>query len=388
MQQSTVRRFFAMGVALILISAFFALHPQGGQFLGARNLSNLSIELSITAVLALGMLLVLLPGLIDLSVGSGVGLLGGVAAVLIMQPANLIPGAGAGWSAPAALAVTLAVAVLVWTGMGALIMRFRIPAFIITLGGLLVFKGLHWAVIRNATVPVVPGGQENAFSLLTTYYLPPSAGFAACGIVALALAWSRWRQRAQRRQHGLPVPSATQDFLQVFVSVQVLVLCVLVMNQHKGLPFPLLVLGLTALLVQVLTRHTPFGRHLYAIGGNEEAARLSGINVNGRAILAFAVLGGIVALTGFMQTAYGGYSTTTVGNLMELDAIAACVIGGTSLKGGRGSVLGVLFGALIMAVLLNGMTLLAVSPEMKLIARGIVLVLAVWMDVVFAPRSA
>jgi D-xylose transport system permease protein len=142
------------------------------------------------------------------------------------------------------------------------------------------------------------------------------------------------------------------------------------------------------LFVQVATQHTPFGRHLYAIGGNEEAARLSGIPVERTAVAAFVLLGGITALTGFLQTAYGGYSTSTVGKLMELDAIAACVIGGTSLKGGRGTVMGVLFGALIMAVLLNGMTLLAVRPETKLIARGVVLGLAVWMDVYLGRRAA
>ncbi|MDD5656421.1 MAG: ABC transporter permease, partial [Elusimicrobia bacterium] len=146
-------------------------------------------------------------------------------------------------------------------------------------------------------------------------------------------------------------------------------------------PLTVVVLGLAALGVTVLTEHTPFGRYLYAIGGNEEAAVISGVPVSRVIIGAFGLLGAIVAVTGFMQTAYSGASTTTVGELMELDAIAACVIGGASLKGGRGSTLGVLFGSLIMAVLLNGMTLLAVSPEYKFIARGVVLALAVWMDV-------
>ena len=125
---------------------------------------------------------------------------------------------------------------------------------------------------------------------------------------------------------------------------------------------------------------TVFGRNVYAIGGNEEAAVVSGVPVRNTIIGAYALMGGIVALTGFMQTAYSGASTSTVGSLMELDAVAACVIGGTSLRGGRGTVLGVLFGALIMASLLNGMTLMAVSPEAKYIARGSVLALAVWLD--------
>ncbi len=155
----------------------------------------------------------------------------------------------------------------------------------------------------------------------------------------------------------------------------------MVMNLHRGLPLPLLILGAVAVLVLVITRYTPMGRYLYAIGGNEEAAVLSGVPIAMVITGAYLLLGLIVALTGLMQTAYGGYSTATIGKLMELDAIAACVIGGTSLKGGRGTVIGVLIGSLIMAVLLNGMTLLAVSPEIKFIARGAVLVLAVWMDV-------
>jgi D-xylose transport system permease protein len=158
-------------------------------------------------------------------------------------------------------------------------------------------------------------------------------------------------------------------------------LFVILCNQYRGIPLPALILALTALVVWVVTQHTRFGRYLYAIGGNEEAARISGVAVDKVVIGAFAAMGGIVALTGFMQTAYTGASTTTVGSLMELDAIAACVIGGTSLRGGRGTVTGVLFGALIMASLLNGMTLMAVSPEIKLIARGLVLAVAVWMDV-------
>jgi D-xylose transport system permease protein len=130
-----------------------------------------------------------------------------------------------------------------------------------------------------------------------------------------------------------------------------------------------------------MTQHTRLGRHLYAIGGNMEAAAISGVPVTRTVIVAFACAGLIVALTGFMQTAYQAHSTTTVGSLMELDAVAACVIGGASLRGGKGTVVGVLFGALIMASLLNGMILLAVEAEKQFIARGIVLALAVWMDV-------
>ncbi len=366
-------RDFSLAITLVALCAVFAsLSPQ---FLGARNLSLLLTELSITATLALGMMLIILTGNIDLSVGSGVGLLGGIASVLVFH---------FGWPAPAALGVGLLAGLLIWLLMGTIIVRERVPSFIITLGGLLVFKGLFWLVIQNATVPVVPGGQTNLYSLLTTYYLPPAASFALAGVVVLLMVIAAVRGRRARRSYGFAVEDAPTLFLRLFVTAQFIFLIVLVTAQFRGIPLPALILGVVAFAVHVLTTHTPFGRYLYAIGGNEEAAVVSGIPVKAVLIGSFGIMGVIVAITGFMQTAYSGASTSTVGDLMELDAIAACVIGGVALKGGRGTVLGVLFGALLMAVLLNGMTLLAVSPEFKFIARGLVLSLAVWMDVKLA----
>ena len=362
-------RELSMGVALLGIWAFFAWREP--VFLSERNLSLLSIELAIGAILALGMFLVLLPGQIDLSAGSGVGLAGAVAAVLVHFH---------GVPAPLALLLATAGAVLVWSGMGVLVAVERVPAFIITLGGLLAFRGLHWLVIDNQTVPIVEGGGSNLYSLLTTGYLPAAAGWALAAVVAAALVVSSLRRRERRLRHGFPADDGELAFLKLFVAVQGLALVTLVANGFRGIPVALVILGAVAVLVHQLTAHTPFGRYLYATGGNEEAAAVSGVPVRGTVIGAYALMGAIVALTGFMQTAYSGASTTTVGSLMELDAVAACVIGGTSLRGGRGTVLGVLFGALIMASLINGMTLMAVSPEAKYIARGLVLGLAVWLD--------
>ena len=363
-------RDFSIAAVLVAVCALFAiLSPQ---FLGARNLSLLMIELAITATLALGMLLIILPGHIDLSAGSGVGLLGGIASVLVFRY---------DWPAPAALGVGTLAGLLIWRGMGWLIISQRVPSFIITLAGLLVFKGLFWLVISNATVPIVSAGQTSLYSLLTTYYLPPLLGLGLAAALSALLGFLKLRERAQRTACGFINDPAAVAFIKWFIAAQLLFLFVVVTNQFRGVPLAAVILGTVATVVHIITKHTPFGRHLYAIGGNEEAAVVSGIPVKATVIGAFTLMGGIVALTGFMQTAYSGASTTTVGELMELDAIAACVIGGVSLKGGRGSVLGVLFGALLMAVLLNGMTLLAVSPEFKYIVRGLVLSLAVWMDV-------
>jgi D-xylose transport system permease protein len=366
-------RDFSMAIALVLVCAFFAIAAP--QFLSARNLSHLLTELSITGTLAMGMLLIILTGNIDLSVGSGVGLLGGLASVLVVEQS--LP-------APLALLIALIVGLVLWFGMGTLIVKERIPAFIITLGGLLVFKGLFWKVIHNATIPVTHGGVTNLYSLLTTYYVPPVTGLILAallvGLVGLVVA-ATLRSRTQSKASGFAVEEGETSFLKLFLAAQAVFLFVIITNQFRGIPLPALILAAIATAVHVLTRHTSFGRYLYAVGGNEEAAVVSGVPVQKVVIAAFTLMGGIVAVTGFMQTAYSGSSTTTIGELMELDAIAACVIGGVSLKGGRGTVLGVLFGTLIMACLLNGMTLMTVPPEYKLIARGLVLALAVWMDV-------
>jgi D-xylose transport system permease protein len=369
MDKRIALRDFSLLIALVLIALYF--YTRDPRFLSSRNLTQLGIELSATAVLSLGMLLIILPGHIDLSVGSGVGLIGGVAAVLISNK---------DWAAPPALLVTTVLSLVIYTGMGWIIMKERVPAFIITLGGLLVFKGVHWLVIENETVAVAAGNQVNLYSLLTTFYLPQALGVALGALCIVVLGLAMLRGHRQRTSRGF-ASDGELVFLRWFLASQVIGLFVLVMSQYKGLPLAALILGVVALLVHVLLQQTRLGRYLYAVGGNEQASLVAGVPVNRVVIGAFALMGVIVALAGFLQTAFGGSSTTTTGQLMELDAIAACVIGGTSLKGGQGTVVGVLFGALIMAMLLNGMTLLAVSPEQKFIARGLVLALAVWMDV-------
>ena len=364
------QRLLALLAALLALCGFFA--AQTPEFISSRNLSLVMIDFAITATLAVGMLLIILPGHIDLSAGSGVGLIGGISAVLVTNHH---------WPTPFAMLAGICAALLLWFTMGSLIVRERIPAFIITLGGLLVFKGLFWLVIQNHTVPVTIGGQPNLYSLLTTYYLPPAAGYGLAAAIVALLVFAKVRARSVRATAGLPSDDAELAFLKLFVAAQLIFLLVIITNQFRGVPLPALILGAVAFGVWLLTQHTPWGRYLYAIGGNEEAALISGVPIARVTVAAFTLMGGIVALTGLMQTAYGGASTTTVGDLMELDAVAACVIGGTSLRGGRGSVLGVLFGALIMVALINGLTLMGVDPEVKFIARGAVLITAVWMDV-------
>jgi len=193
-------RDLSLAIALFAICAFFAI--ESPQFLSARNLSLLMIDFSITATLAIGMLLVILPGHIDLSAGSGVGMIGGIAAVLITSHH---------WPAPLALLAGLVVALVIWAAMGSLIVRERIPAFIITLGGLLVFKGVFWRVINYHTVPVVAGGQTNLYSLLTTHYLSAPVGYAIAAAIIAGFVIASLRARAARKTRGLPVDLATRS---------------------------------------------------------------------------------------------------------------------------------------------------------------------------------
>ncbi len=369
-------RDFSLLIALALLWSFFAW--QVPDFLSARNMTMLSIELSTTAVAALGMLLVILLAHIDLSVGSAIGLTGGIAATLVFNHQ---------WPAPAAMGVSLLAGVAIYSAMGLIVAKERIPAFIITLGGLLILKGLFWKVIGNQTVPVKAGDAENMLSMLTTWYLPLWASIALVALTVAVLSIARIRSRAKRREYGFAVEPGEIAFSKLFITAQVLILALIVLHQFRGVPLSLVVLAAVALVIWIITNQTRFGRYLYAIGGNEEAAVVSGVPVKAVTVGAFMIAGITATITGFMQTAYSGASTTTTGELMELDAIAACVIGGTSLSGGRGSVPGVLAGAFLIATLMNGMTLMAVSPEMKFIARGSVLALAVWMDVSLSRRT-
>lgn len=403
-------------LALIAIGTFFTFRIDGYRFLSSETLMQLVVEVSIAATLAVGMLLVILPGHIDLSAGSGVGLLGGLAAVLISGSGWLPnwlkhvhqwigvhfgPAAAAWfppppWPDPIVMLICIVVAMIVWGLMGSLIVRERIQAFIVTLGGMLFFQGLFWKIIESKTIPVtgpsltqsweVPVGQDTYLvhqdwlRRLTTDYLPATAALIAAGVISFLMLVGGMRAWSRRTRLKIEGEDFETTFVKWLITAQLLFIFVIVANQHNGVPMPAVVFGAVAWFVHVLTRHTRFGRYLYAIGGNEEAALVSGINVRRVSVWAFVLMGVIVAIVGFMQTAYVGNSTTVIGTGMELNAVAACVIGGVSLKGGRGTVLGVFLGALIMAVLEKGMSLMGVETADKLMTRGLVLVCAVWID--------
>jgi len=365
----TALRTYTMFFALIVIWIFFQwktrsdLYPLG-LFLHPLNFANLLKQMSVTGVLAVGMLLVIVARQIDLSIGSLLGLAGGVAAMT--QGFGLAP----------SLASAVVIGVVVGAMQGSLVARANIPAFIVTLGGLLAWRGVILYLSKGETIPI----RLPVFRGIGVSLVHPTVGLALGAVAIVAVVWLTLRRNATRKLHGLSPSSMPATIARIVVPSALIVLFVYHMNLQGGLPLPVLVMVVVALIGSFVTRSTTFGRYLYAIGSNPEAARLSGISIGRHILGAFCFLGALVGVAAILHTGRVGSSSPDAGSLMELDAIAACVIGGTSLMGGRGTVPGALLGALIMASLDNGMSLLSVENATQYIIKGAVLVAAVGFD--------
>lgn len=362
-------RAYTMFFALVAIWIFFQyktvseIYPYG-LFLHPLNFANLLKQMSVTGVLAVGMLMVIVARQIDLSVGSIVGLAGGIAAMT--QGFGLVP----------SLASAIVIGVIIGALQGGLVAWANIPAFIVTLGGLLTWRGVILYLSKGETIPI----RQPVFRSLGVSLVHPTAGLAFAAVAVVVVVWMTLRRNATRKRHGLPPSSTLATIARIAIPSLLIVLFVYHMNLQGGVPLPVLVLVVVALIGAFVTRSTTFGRYLYAIGSNPEAARLSGISIGRHILGAFCFLGALVGVAAILHTGRVGSSSPDAGTLMELDAIAACVIGGTSLMGGRGTVPGALLGALIMASLDNGMSLLSVENATQYIIKGAVLVAAVGFD--------
>ncbi|MGZ8867055.1 MAG: sugar ABC transporter permease [Thermoanaerobaculia bacterium] len=362
-------RAYTMVFALIAIWIFFQvktvseIYPYG-LFLHPLNFANLLKQMAVTGVLAVGMLMVIVARQIDLSVGAIVGLAGGIAAMA--QGYGLLP----------SLASAIVIGILVGAAQGALVAWVNIPAFIVTLGGLLAWRGVILYLSKGETIPV----RLPVFRSLGVSLVHPTMGLILGAVAIAAVFWSVLRRNAMRRRHGLPPPGTAATIARIIAPSVLIVVFVLHMNRQGGVPVPVLALLIVALIGTFVMNSTTFGRYLYAIGSNPEAARLSGISINRHILGAFAFLGALVGVAAILHTGRVGSASPDAGTLMELDAIAACVIGGTSLMGGRGTVAGAMLGALVMASLDNGMSLLSVENATQYIIKGAVLVAAVGFD--------
>lgn len=355
-----------MIAAIIAIMLFFTWITDGA-WLSARNVSNLLRQTAITGILAVGMVFVIISAEIDLSVGSMMGLLGGVAAIFDVWLK---------WPLPLTVMVTLALGLLLGAWNGWWVAYRKVPSFIVTLAGMLAFRGILIGMTNGTTVSPTSA----AMTQIGQGYLPGWLGFTLGALGLLALVVWQWRGRARRRALGLCTSPVSAVAGRQAVMIIVVPGAIWLLNDYRGVPGPVLILACLLLGGMFIAMRTALGRRIYAIGGNTEAARLSGINVERTKLVVFAINGLLVAIAGLILSSRLGAGSPSAGNIAELDAIAACVIGGTSLAGGVGNVAGAVMGAFIMASLDNGMSMMDVPTFWQYIVKGAILLLAVWMD--------
>ena len=387
-------RDYGLVLALIAIMVFFQWQTNGELFKPV-NLTNLVLQNSYIIIMALGMLLVIVAGHIDLSVGSVSGFVGAVAAVLMVQY-KLDP-------IPATL-ICLCVGGLIGASQGYWIAYMKIPAFIVTLAGMLVFKGLSLALLGGMSVGPFPP----EFQLLSAGFIPdligpltlvqptldaagkPVAGSAVVlhsttlliGVVIVALMlWSSLRSRANRESHGYEAEPFALFVIKNAVISAIVLFLIYMMASYRGLPNVLIVMGVLIALFVFITKRMTFGRRVYAMGGNVKAAALSGIKTERLTFYIFIIMGVLAALAGLIFAARLNTATPKAGLGFELDVIAACFIGGASASGGVGKVVGAVIGAFVMGVMNNGMSIMGVGIDFQQVIKGLVLLAAVIFDV-------
>ena len=362
-------------IALVAIVLLFTILTDG-MLLQPGNLTNLVLQFSYVLILALGMIIVIVAGHIDLSVGSVVALSGAVSAILVIRH-------GAPWWVGVLAALGVGLLVGAWQGFW--VAYVGIPAFIVTLAGMLLFRGLTFRVLDNVSLSPFPreyqqiasgfingllgGDGYDVFTLLI-------GAFAVVGF-----AWSQWRARQGRLQYRQPVEAMSLFVTKLVVVAAVVMAFAWQLANARGLPIVLIILAVLILSYQVITTKTVFGRHVYAIGGNLSAAQLSGVKVKKVNFWIFVNMGLLAGVAGAVFSSRSNGAQPAAGNMFELDAIAACFIGGASTSGGVGRVTGAMVGGLVMAVMSNGMQLLGVDQSTQQIIRGLVLLLAVAFDI-------
>jgi D-xylose transport system permease protein len=366
-------RAYTMVAALALLWLIFAVFTKG-IFLEPRNFSNLIRQAAVTGIISVGMVMVIITGQIDLSVGSLVGLTG-MAAALVQFYWH--------WGLVPSLLAAVLIGSIAGALQGWLTSYGRIPSFIVTLGGLLVWRGVTKGISSGGTYPV----DVSSFRALGQAYLGRTTGILVLAIAVAAVIWSVIHRNLMRKRHGLKPWSPARISFRIIGPSALAIAFVFALNAYAGVPVPVLIFVVVALAGAFVTENTLFGRYLYAIGGNPEAARFSGINLRAQVLTAFCILGILTGIAAVIYTARVGSASPDAGTLLELDAIAACVIGGASLAGGRGTVLGACLGALFMASLDNGMSLKNVPDFVQDIIKGGILVTAVGLDVMGKRRE-
>lgn len=373
-------RMVMMGTVLAVIAIVFNI-LSGGLFLSPENLYNIAQQTAVVGVVATVVVLVIVARHIDLSVGSVMGFVGVLIATLMYT---------GGWHWFTASLAGLAAGIAVTMYQGALTAKLGVPSFVVTLGGLMSFRGAAFLVADGKTQPVADafflrlgGGYDGAIGVTASWVL--------AAVIVLVLVAQTWAKRRAKTAHEVPNNPLWLDTVSVLVPAAIVVAFVWAMNSYQilnkdapqGIPIPVLIWAAVALTLSFIVHRTRFGRYIYAMGGNPEAAALVGIPVRRVTMMLFALIGVLITIAAIISIARLNAGTNSLGTSMELYVIAAAVIGGTALAGGSGSISGSVLGALIMQSIDSGMLLLDVSIGMRYVIIGQVLIVAVVFDVIY-----
>ncbi len=362
-----------MFMALIGIWLVFTVLTQG-VFISTRNLSNLFLQTAAVAILATGIVLILVAGQIDLSLGYFLSFIGGLVGALQLR-GNM--------ATVPSLFIGLAVAVLIGCWHGYWIAYRRIPAFIVTLASQLILRGAMLAVTRGQTQTPL----KTSFLAIGQGYLPNAGLFKndstvfVMALLIIIFIFSEFRSRRIKKRSGYEVTPLGRQLIKIVAVCGGVVIFFGILISYRGIPYAILIVLALGLIFTYISNNTVFGRQIYAIGGNAEAARLSGIDTRKRIFMLFVLMSVLVAIAAFVLTARLGGASPLTGGGMELDAIAAGFIGGASVSGGIGTIPGALIGGLVMASIDNGMSLMDLLPATQLMVKGFILLLAVLVDI-------
>ncbi|WP_139904927.1 sugar ABC transporter permease [Clostridium thermarum] len=369
-------REYGMYIALVAIMIIFSI-TTGGLFTNSRNISNLINQTGYIAVLAVGMTLVLIISHIDLSVGFVAGFLGAVAALLLTKT---------GLPVFACIIIVLILGIFIGMFNGFLVAKMGIPSFVVTLAAMMIFRGALLLITEGTGTIVIP---DKTFNAIGIGYIPDIANVDGIHVLTLILGvlaiglyvWSEFKTRKNKLKYNFEVLSLNMFMIKlVFISL-IIAYITWILAGYNGLSWTVVIVIAVVAVYHFITNKTVLGRHIYAVGGNKEAARLSGINVSKITFIVYASMSLLAALSGILYTARLQSATITAGTGFELDAIAAAYVGGVSAAGGVGKVTGSIIGALVISSLTNGMNLMGVGISYQYIIRGAVLVAAVIFDV-------
>lgn len=361
-----VRTLTMIGGLLVLWIVFS--YFTDGSFIKVRNISNLLRQMAIVGILGTGMVLVIVTGNIDLSVGSVVGFIGGLAAALQVWQS---------WGTFAVVVTVLLAGIVIGLLQGYIVSYLGVPAFIVTLGGMLLFKGALLGVTKGVSIAPF----EDSFIFVGVAYLDKVAGLVIGILIVILYAVSLFNKRKSRAKYGFELTPVPMMALKVVVVAVLALGSILLLNTYNGIPMPVLLMAALMAIFTFVAEKTTFGRSIYAMGGNIEATKYSGINVRKNLLFVFVLNSLLAAVAGIVLAARLNAGAPTSGDKMELDAIAAAVIGGTSMSGGSGRVVGAALGALFMATINNGMSMMNMDAYWQYMVKGVILVSAVWFDI-------